>query len=116
MTLRVGLVGARGHTGRELLRIIANRPDMELAFASSRELAGQAVSDMAPEFSGDLTFEAWMRKRSRSAGPMPSFWPCPMVSPHRLLPQSTKSLQEPCWSTSLQITGLMMAGYTGCRN
>jgi len=58
MTLRVGLVGARGHTGRELLRIIANRPDMELDFASSRELAGQAVSDMAPEFSSDLAFEA----------------------------------------------------------
>ena len=32
MTVRVGLVGARGHTGRELLRLIAGRDDMELVF------------------------------------------------------------------------------------
>lgn len=58
MTLKVGLVGARGHTGRELLRIIAARPDMTLAFASSRELDGQAVSTVAPEVTGGLAFEA----------------------------------------------------------
>ncbi|MHA6287544.1 N-acetyl-gamma-glutamyl-phosphate reductase [Maricaulis sp. CAU 1757] len=58
MSLRVGLVGARGHTGRELLRLIAGRDDLELAYASSRELAGQAVAEMAPEVSGDLNFEA----------------------------------------------------------
>ncbi|WP_291841928.1 N-acetyl-gamma-glutamyl-phosphate reductase [Maricaulis sp.] len=55
---RVGLVGARGHTGRELLRLIGARDDLELAFASSRELAGQRVSDMAPELVTDLRFEA----------------------------------------------------------
>tara|TARA_R110002072_G_scaffold105386_6_gene230358 strand:- start:2970 stop:3905 length:936 start_codon:yes stop_codon:yes gene_type:complete len=58
MTLQVGLVGARGHTGRELLRILARRPDMNLAFASSRELDGQPVSSVAPEISTDMAFEA----------------------------------------------------------
>lgn len=58
MTARIGLVGARGHTGRELLRLIAGRPDMELAFASSREFAGKPVAEMAPEVGGSVMFEA----------------------------------------------------------
>lgn len=58
MTTRIGLVGARGHTGRELLRLIAARDELELVFASSRELAGQPVRDVAPEFNTALVFEA----------------------------------------------------------
>ena len=58
MRARIGLVGARGHTGRELLRLIAARDDLELVFASSRELAGRRVADLAPEVDGALAFEA----------------------------------------------------------
>ncbi|MDR0181482.1 N-acetyl-gamma-glutamyl-phosphate reductase [Lysobacter arvi] len=41
----VGIVGARGYVGAELIRLIAGHPDFELAFVSSRELAGQRVAD-----------------------------------------------------------------------
>lgn len=58
MTTRIGLVGARGHTGRELLRLIAGRSDMDLAFASSREFAGKPVAEMAPEVDTGVMFEA----------------------------------------------------------
>ena len=58
MTKRIGLVGARGHTGRELIRLIAGRADLELVFAGSRDLAGRAVTEMAPEAPADLLFEA----------------------------------------------------------
>ncbi|WP_203291614.1 N-acetyl-gamma-glutamyl-phosphate reductase [Maricaulis parjimensis] len=58
MAARIGLIGARGHTGRELLRLIAGRDDMELAFASSREYAGRPVSEMAPEIATGLDFVA----------------------------------------------------------
>ena len=34
----IGIVGARGHTGAELIRLIARHPHLELAFVSSREL------------------------------------------------------------------------------
>lgn len=54
---RIGLVGARGHTGRELIRLISERTDMILAFASSRELGGKPVTDVAPEADPDLIFE-----------------------------------------------------------
>lgn len=58
MTLSVGLVGARGYAGRELIAILARRDDMTLDFAVSRNRAGEPVSRLAPEADPDLTFEA----------------------------------------------------------
>lgn len=54
----IGLVGARGHTGRELIRLIAKHPDLMLAFAVSREFAGRKVSEIAPEDNDECIFEA----------------------------------------------------------
>lgn len=56
--LKVGLVGARGHTGRELVAILSRRPDMALVFASSRAMAGEPVKKLAPEAPEGLLFEA----------------------------------------------------------
>jgi N-acetyl-gamma-glutamyl-phosphate reductase len=53
----IGIVGARGHTGAELIALIANHPGLELAFVSSRELDGQRVADHVPAFSADLRYE-----------------------------------------------------------
>ena len=38
---RVGLIGARGYTGQELIKLIDQHPQLELAYVSSRELEGQ---------------------------------------------------------------------------
>jgi len=54
---RVGIIGARGHTGSELIRLVAGHSGLELAFVSSRELDGQRVSDHNPDFTGDLRYE-----------------------------------------------------------
>lgn len=54
----VGLVGARGHTGRELIRLIAGHPDLMLAYAVSREFAGRPVAEIAPEDNDECVFEA----------------------------------------------------------
>jgi N-acetyl-gamma-glutamyl-phosphate reductase len=54
----VGIVGARGHTGAELIKLIARHPQLQLGFVSSRELAGQKVSDQIAEFTGDLRYES----------------------------------------------------------
>lgn len=48
MAKSVGIVGARGYVGAELIRLIAGHPDFELAFVSSRELVGQRVADHFP--------------------------------------------------------------------
>jgi N-acetyl-gamma-glutamyl-phosphate reductase len=54
---RIGIVGARGHTGVELIRLIAGHPDFELDFVVSRELAGQAVSAQVPAYRGAAHYE-----------------------------------------------------------
>ena len=54
----VGLVGARGYTGRELIELIERHPSLELAFASSREWDGKPVAEMVPGASTSINFEA----------------------------------------------------------
>ncbi len=56
-TYAVGLIGARGHVGAELIRLIADHPALQLAFVSSRERAGQALRDHHPEVGSDLRYE-----------------------------------------------------------
>ena len=55
---RIGIVGARGHTGAELIRLIAAHPVLELAFVSSRELDGQRVDAHVSEYRGELCYSA----------------------------------------------------------
>lgn len=45
-SLRVGLIGARGHTGSELIKLIDVHPSLTLGVASSRALVGQKVSSL----------------------------------------------------------------------
>ena len=44
----VGIVGASGYTGAELLRLIAHHPDLELVYASGDTQAGEPVSSLYP--------------------------------------------------------------------
>ncbi len=57
-THRIGIVGARGHTGAELIRLVAAHPALELAFVSSRELDGQRVDAHVGEYRGELCYSA----------------------------------------------------------
>lgn len=54
----LGIVGARGHTGAELIRLIAAHPALDLAFVSSRELDGEPVRAHGDAYVGGLRYEA----------------------------------------------------------
>jgi len=56
--IKVGIVGGTGYTGVELLRLLAQHPDVELSVITSRAEAGSAVADMFPSLRGrvDLCF------------------------------------------------------------
>ncbi|KAJ3103836.1 hypothetical protein HDU97_009841 [Phlyctochytrium planicorne] len=41
----VGIIGARGYTGQELIHLIDNHPNLRLTHVGSRELAGKPVTD-----------------------------------------------------------------------
>lgn len=46
--IRVGIIGATGYTGSELLRLLVAHPDVEIVAVSSRSERGTAVADMFP--------------------------------------------------------------------
>jgi len=46
--MKVGIVGASGYTGAELLRLLAAHPVLEVATATARSHAGQAVGQHTP--------------------------------------------------------------------
>ncbi len=56
-TCSLGIVGARGHTGSELIRLVAAHPRFTLGFVSSRELRGQRVADHVAGYVGDLRYD-----------------------------------------------------------
>ena len=56
MTSRVAIVGARGHTGSELLPLIEAHPDLEIAWVGSRKHAGRPLTSVFTGLSGDLAF------------------------------------------------------------
>ena len=55
--ITLGIVGARGYVGAELIRLVASHPRFVLAFVSSRELDGQRLASHYPEVGGELAFE-----------------------------------------------------------
>lgn len=50
--IKVGIVGGTGYTGVELLRLLAQHPEAEVAAITSRGEAGTAVADMFPSLRG----------------------------------------------------------------
>lgn len=50
--IKVGIVGGTGYTGVELLRLLAQHPEVELRAITSRKESGMPVSDMYPSLRG----------------------------------------------------------------
>ena len=63
--IRIGILGAAGYTGGELIRLLLNHPEAEIVFANSESNAGNLVSDVHEgligdtllRFSSDMPFE-----------------------------------------------------------
>ncbi len=51
--IRVGILGAAGYTGGELIRLLLNHPETEIVFANSESNAGNLVSDVHEGLVGD---------------------------------------------------------------
>jgi N-acetyl-gamma-glutamyl-phosphate reductase len=60
--LRIGIIGASGFTGTELLRLAAQHPDYDVVVATADSQAGVRAADLYPGLAGaypDLVFEAF---------------------------------------------------------
>ena len=51
--VRVGILGAAGYTGGELIRLLLNHPEAEIVFANSESNAGNPVADVHEGLYGD---------------------------------------------------------------
>ena len=60
--IKVGILGAAGYTGGELIRLLLNHPEAEIVFANSESNAGNQVSDIHEGLIGetDLRFTSEM--------------------------------------------------------
>ena len=55
--IRVGILGAAGYTGGELIRLLINHPEAEIVFANSESNAGNKVYDVHEGLVGDTEQE-----------------------------------------------------------
>jgi len=51
--IKIGILGAAGYTGGELIRLLLNHPEAEIVFANSESNAGNLVSDVHEGLIGD---------------------------------------------------------------
>jgi N-acetyl-gamma-glutamyl-phosphate reductase len=51
--VKAGIIGGAGYTGGELLRILINHPNVEIAFIHSNSNAGNLISDVHTDLLGD---------------------------------------------------------------
>jgi len=52
--LKVSVIGATGYTGRELVKILMNHPNIELVYLTSSTYAGKNMAEIFPEFRNKL--------------------------------------------------------------
>jgi len=60
--LKIGVIGASGYAGAELLRLAAGHPDLEVVVATGDSQAGRPIANLYPNlaaFVGDRPFDAW---------------------------------------------------------
>ena len=55
--VRVGILGAAGYTGGELIRLLLNHPQAEIVFANSESNAGNPVTDVHEGLYGDCELQ-----------------------------------------------------------
>lgn len=51
--IKAGIIGGAGYTGGEMLRILVNHPNVEIAFVNSTSNAGNSIADVHTDLIGD---------------------------------------------------------------
>jgi N-acetyl-gamma-glutamyl-phosphate reductase len=55
--IKAGIIGGAGYTGGELIRILINHPNVELAFVHSKSNAGNAISSVHADLIGETSLK-----------------------------------------------------------
>lgn len=64
MTIRVGIIGASGYTGAELIRLAAVHPEISVEYVTANQYKGTRVDELYPHLYGvsDATYETYELK------------------------------------------------------
>ncbi len=57
MKLKVGILGATGYTGAELIRLLLSHPGVEISWLTSEKFAGKKIGEIFPQFRNFLDLE-----------------------------------------------------------
>ena len=57
MEIKIGILGATGYTGAELLRLLASHGGVEISWLTSEKFSGKRISQVFPHLSGFLDIE-----------------------------------------------------------
>ncbi|HJO95809.1 MAG TPA: N-acetyl-gamma-glutamyl-phosphate reductase [Victivallales bacterium] len=56
--IKIGIIGAAGYSGEELLKILFTHPNIEISFITSRKYSGEKIGNIFPRFSSnEISFE-----------------------------------------------------------
>lgn len=55
--IKVGILGATGYTGAELLRFLVKHPEVKILWLTSEKFSGKRISDVFPQFRGFVDLE-----------------------------------------------------------
>lgn len=86
--IRVGVIGASGYAGAELVRILAGHPKVKLSALTCRQNAGQRIDQIYPSMTGwaDLVCEAYDAQRLAGQADL-VFTALPHQLPMKLVPE-----------------------------
>src|SRR4051812_33265345 len=87
---RVGILGASGYTGHELLKLLKNHPDVETVILNSRNYAGQAVSSLYKDYKENKTYTGYSYEEINALKPDLVF----SALPHRVSMGTVAQLDE----------------------
>jgi N-acetyl-gamma-glutamyl-phosphate reductase len=90
--IRVGVIGATGYAGAELIRILSGHPDVEITCITSRQYAGQRFDAVYPSMKGwvDLVCEAYSAEKMAAAADI-VFTALPHQLPMGIVPRLLQS-------------------------
>lgn len=77
--IKVGIVGGTGYTGVELLRLLSQHPDVDVAAITSRSEAGVNVTDMYPNLRGHYDALTFSEPDAKQLGAMDAVF---FATPH----------------------------------
>ena len=97
--IRVGVLGATGYAGVELVRLLCNHPDVEITYIVSNSYVGKKISEVYPHLRGvcDLTCSELSNQKAKEL--------CDVV--FTALPHgASKEVIPPLYSEGLKIIDL----------